>query len=40
MKKGNSIIGKIARKAKSIRKKGEKWHTALRRAAKKIKHKK
>jgi hypothetical protein len=33
-RKGNPIVGKIARKAKSIRKKGEKWQTAIKRAAK------
>lgn len=36
-KKGNSsIIGKIAKKAKSIRKKGEPWPATLKRAAKLI----
>ena len=36
-KGGNSKIGRIAKKAKSIRKKGEKWGTAMRRAAKELK---
>lgn len=36
-KKGNSIVGKIARKAKAIRKPGEKWQTAIKRASKLIK---
>ena len=36
-KKGNEIVGKIARKAKAIRKKGEKWTNAIKRAAKLIK---
>ena len=35
-KKTGSKIAKIAKKAKAIRKKGEKWVTALRRAAKKV----
>ena len=30
-------IGKIAKLAKKLRKKGEKWQTALKRAAKKLK---
>lgn len=34
MKKGNSIVRKIARKAKAIRKKNEKWTRAIKRAAK------
>jgi hypothetical protein len=33
-KKGNSIVGKIARKAKAIRKTKESWKTAIKRAAK------
>lgn len=35
-RKGNSIVGKIAKKAKSIRKPGEKWTNAIKRAAKKV----
>lgn len=31
-KRGNSIVGKIARKSKQIRKKGEKWTNAIKRA--------
>jgi hypothetical protein len=34
MKKGNNIISKIAKKAKEIRKKGETWQAALKRATK------
>lgn len=37
MKKGNSKIGRIARKAKKIRKARESWKHALKRAAKKVK---
>lgn len=33
--KGRKSIGTIARKAKRIRKKGESWRAALKRAAKK-----
>ena len=33
-KKGNSIVAKISKKAKSIRKKGEKWQSAIKRASK------
>lgn len=36
-RKGNSIVGKISRKAKAIRKPGEKWTTAIKRAAKLVK---
>jgi hypothetical protein len=36
-RKGNAIVGKIARKAKAIRKPGEKWTTAIKRAAKMVK---
>lgn len=36
-KKGNSIVGKIARKASAIRKPGEKWTTAIKRASKLLK---
>jgi hypothetical protein len=35
--KGNKIVGKIAKKAKTIRKKNEKWTTAIKRAAKLVK---
>lgn len=37
MKRGNKIVAKIAKKAKAIRKKNEKWTTAIKRAAKMIK---
>lgn len=33
----NSKIARIAHKAQSIRKKGESWHAALKRAAKLVK---
>jgi hypothetical protein len=36
MKKG-SMVAKISKKAKAIRKKGEKWTAAIKRAAKLIK---
>lgn len=34
---GSKKIGQIARKAKKIRKPGEKWPTAMKRAAKELK---
>ena len=33
---GSKKIGQIARKAKKIRKPGEKWGTAMKRAAKQV----
>jgi hypothetical protein len=35
-KAGKKSIGKIPKKAKKIRKKGESWKSAMKRAAKKV----